>query len=293
MDPAVRFLTPYVSMGLKNTGLDLLNNVSQLDIPGDTPAVPYIITSWVLYVLGGMVIYFILGSLSFYYFFILNRDKYFPGKKDLPSNDALKSQVLEEIRISLYAFPFMAIFTLPFNYMEYLRLDNHYDTIEEYGWGYFILSPFLFLLFADTCIYWIHRALHHPLLYQTLHKRHHTYRVTTPYSSHAFHPFDGWLQASPYMLFAFIFPFHKTLHLALFIAVNIWTVSIHDRAPYLKNSIINSSDHHDVHHRDFFYNYGQYFCFWDRFCGTYKNPHKLFEDRSIGREGHRIEIDNF
>jgi len=290
MDPAVRFLVPFVTEGFHKLGINPY--VPLLDLPNDDPALPYIVTSWLLYVIGGMSIYFILGSLSYFYLFVWNRTKFFPGKQDLPPDDVLSAQVREEIRISLWAFPFMAMYTLPFNYMEYLHMDNHYDNIDEHGMLYFVLSPFLFLLFADTCIYWIHRALHHPVLYKPLHKRHHTYRVTTPFSSHAFHPFDGWLQASPYMLFAFIFPFHKVLHLVLFIAVNIWTVSIHDRAPVLANSFLNSSDHHDVHHRDFIYNYGQYFCFWDRVCGTYKNPHYLFKDRSI-KGSHRIRIPGF
>jgi len=292
MDMAVRVVTPLSVKAFEGVGLSSLNNISALDMPGDVPAIPYIFSSWVLYVLGGAAIYFILGSLSFYSIFVLYRDYFFPGKNDLPSDAELYKQVKEEIKISLFAFPVMALFSIPFNYMEYLQLDNHYDDIEEYGWLYFLASPFLFLAFADTTIYWIHRALHHPLLYKPLHKRHHTYRVTTPFSSHAFHPLDGWLQASPYMLYAFFLPFHKTLHLVMFIGVNIWTVSIHDRVPVLMNSVINSSDHHDVHHRDFIFNYGQYFCFWDRICNTYKDPHYLFNDRSI-KGNTRIKIDQF
>mmetsp|Transcript_24152 Transcript_24152/g.33125 ORF Transcript_24152/g.33125 Transcript_24152/m.33125 type:complete len:294 (-) Transcript_24152:52-933(-) len=293
MDTAVRQFAPAMVSAFGSVGLDCLNNVSSLDQPGESvPAVPYIFTSWVLYVVGGASIYFILGAISYYYYFVWKKQVYFPNKNELPTEKDLADQIGEEIRISLYAFPMMALFTIPFNYLEYLRHDLHYDSIEDYGWTYFLFSPFLFLIFADTSIYWIHRALHHPLLYKPLHKRHHTFRITTPFSSHAFHPFDGWLQASPYMLFAFFFPFHKTLHLVMFIGVNIWTVSIHDRVPYLANSVINSSDHHDVHHRDFIYNYGQYFCFWDRLCDTYKNPHYLFKDKSF-KKAHRINIDKF
>ena len=47
--------------------------------------------------------------------------------------------VIEEMRISMWAFPFMAVYTLPFNYLGYFHMDNHYDNIEvkialKYNW---------------------------------------------------------------------------------------------------------------------------------------------------------------
>ena len=52
-----------------------------------------------------------------------------------------------------------------------------------FGWVYLtIVAPTLFLLFSDTCVYWIHRALHHRLLYAPIHKLlHHKYKETTPF----------------------------------------------------------------------------------------------------------------
>ena len=38
------------------------------------------------------------------------------------------------------------------------------------GWAYFFLVMPTFLLFTDFGIYWIHRYLHHPILYKRLHK---------------------------------------------------------------------------------------------------------------------------
>lgn len=48
--------------------------------------------------------------------------------------------------------------------------------------------------------------LHHRLLYAPIHKLHHKYKETTPFSSYAFHPLDGWLQGCPYHIFVFLFP---------------------------------------------------------------------------------------
>lgn len=38
------------------------------------------------------------------------------------------------------------------------------------GWGYAALSIAAFLFFTDCGIYWVHRFLHHPLVYKRLHK---------------------------------------------------------------------------------------------------------------------------
>lgn len=104
-----------------------------------------------------------------------------------------------------------------------------------------------------------------------IHKPHHTYRFTTPYSSHAFHFLDGWGQGVPYYIFLYLFPFHHILFLVCFLFVNMWTISIHDQIDFTGQlSFVNSTDHHTVHHVDFTYNYGQYFTLWDRLGGSYK-----------------------
>jgi lathosterol oxidase len=61
----------------------------------------------------------------------------------------------------------------------------------------------------------------------------------------------------------------------MFVAVNVWTVSIHDcdyRVPAALKDIVNGSAHHTAHHLYFNYNYGQYFTLWDRLCGSYRSP---------------------
>jgi len=146
------------------------------------------------------------------------------------------------------------------------------------GWLAIILSMFTFILFTDCLIYWIHRGLHHRLVYTTIHKPHHAWKVPTPYASHAFHPIDGFMQSIPYHIYAFLFPLHKLLYLALYVAVNIWTVSIHDgnfKVPTLLQPVINGAAHHTDHHLLYTCNYGQYFTLWDRLCGSFHYPSGL------------------
>jgi lathosterol oxidase len=110
-----------------------------------------------------------------------------------------------------------------------------------------IVSIGSFILFTDALIYWIHRGLHYPSAYRLLHKVHHTWKIPTPFASHAFHPVDGFLQSCPYHVYIFLFPMNKWVYLGLFVFVNFWTVSIHDgdfRVPFALRPFINGAAHH-------------------------------------------------
>jgi len=132
-----------------------------------------------------------------------------------------------------------------------------------------------FLFFTDMLIYFIHRGLHHRLVYKHFHKVHHRWIVPTPFASHAFQWVDGFLQGSPYHLYAFLFPLHKFSYLFFFVFVNIWTVSIHDgnySVPKLLQPFINGAAHHTDHHQYYDCNYGQFFTLWDRLMNSFRMP---------------------
>ncbi len=147
------------------------------------------------------------------------------------------------------------------------------DPNENGGvWG-ILLSIVLFILWTDCAIYWIHRWLHtFPWLYKNIHKEHHVWIIPTPWAAIAFHPLDGWAQEVPYLMFPFFFPLQKHLYIVLYIFILSWTVSIHDRVNLSEHPAINTAAHHDVHHRKYNFNYGQYFTFWDRVGGTHLDP---------------------
>lgn len=171
--------------------------------------------------------------------------------------------------------PVMALLTMPFFLAEVRGYSRLYDVLADepfrgYNWLQF---PF-FILFTDMFVYFIHRGLHHPRLYKTLHKPHHKWIMPTPYASIAFHPVDGWAQSLPYHVFPFIFPLQKLAYLALFFFVQVWTVFIHD-GEYVANSpVLNGAACHTLHHLYFNYNYGQYTTLWDRLGGSYRKPNE-------------------
>lgn len=177
----------------------------------------------------GFVVYFICASLS--YLFVFDHATFSHPKY-------LKNQVRLEIRQTLMALPVMAIFTVPFFLAEVRGCGKLYDSPSDEPFPLYNYLQFpLFLIFTDFCIYWIHRALHHPALYKKLHKPHHKWIMPTPFASHAFHPLDGYVQSVPYHIFPFIFPLHKFAYIALFAFINIWTVLIRESSHPLTSTL--------------------------------------------------------
>ncbi|KAG8213033.1 C5-sterol desaturase [Butyriboletus roseoflavus] len=246
--------------------------------------VPRQLLSLIMVTLIGIhILYFIFAGLSFR--FIFNHDM-------MRHPRFLKNQIKFEIISSLKAFPVMTLLTLPWFQAEVMGYSRLYDDVSEYGWLYLVLSVPFFFVFTDYLVYWVHRTLHHPILYKSIHKPHHKWlsawcrfscfpsidmlsSVPTPFASHAFHPVDGYLQSVPYHLFIFLFPLHRCVYLGLFVFVNFWSILIHDSdmiTGHPLEHVINGPAHHTLHHLYFTVNYGQYFTWADRAGGSYRQP---------------------
>lgn len=217
-----------------------------------------------VYRIFGLVVYFICATASYVFIF---------DKTTFQHPKYLKNQVRQEILQTMKSLPIMAIFTVPFFLLEVRGYANLYDDAADAPFQLYNLIQFpLFIVFTDFFIYWIHRGLHHPRVYRTLHKPHHKWIMPSPFASHAFHPLDGWSQSVPYHVFPFIFPLQKFAYVILFGFINLWTVFIHD-GEYVANSpVINGAACHTMHHLYFNYNYGQFTTLWDRLGGSYRKP---------------------
>lgn len=222
---------------------------------------------------------FTIGGIFMYLSFALFSYVFLFDKRIMEHPQFLKGQVKLEISYACKCIPFMGLLTVPVVLAEVRGYSKLYMGIEGIkGWAFIAFTIIAFLMFTDCTIYWIHRFLHHRLVYKYIHKGHHKWKVPTPFASHAFHPVDGWLQALPYHVYAFLFPLHKILFLLLFVFVNMWTVSIHDGyygVPPLLQPFINGSAHHTDHHLYYLYNYGQFFTLWDRIGGSFRYPSAL------------------
>jgi lathosterol oxidase len=221
----------------------------------------------------GVLIYFVFATLSYVFVF---------DKRTLNHPKFLKNQIWLEIVQANKALPVMATITAPIFLLEVRGYGCLYDRFSDApAWWYNYAQFPLFLVFTDCLIYWIHRGLHHPLVYKHLHKAHHKWIMPTPFASHAFHPLDGYAQGLPYHLFPFIFPLQKFAYVALFIFVNFWTIMIHDGEYVTENPIVNGAACHSLHHSKFEVNYGQFFTVFDRLGGTYRRPDAEMFEREV------------
>lgn len=224
----------------------------------------------VLYVIlsvGGFLLYMFSAGISYYAIFVL-----FPGTLlDDDDRKVKPGQVAREIRVSLQGIPVVSALTACMYMLHWYGYGRVYTDVHEYGMAYLAASIVLFLLYTDCLIFWIHYGLHFKPFYEIFHKTHHSFKFPTPWAAIAFNPFDGFFQSLPYHLFTFMFPFYNWAYLAMFVFVQVWTISIHDRVSYASlDGFINGSAHHRAHHFFFRYNYGQYFTLWDRIMGTYR-----------------------
>ncbi|GAU88675.1 hypothetical protein RvY_01325 [Ramazzottius varieornatus] len=240
----------------------------------------------VIVVSGGYTLYFLTAALN-YYFIFDHRLKLHP--------QYLKNQVQMEIECSLKSIPYMSLLSTVMFLLEVRGHGKLFDHFSETSLGYWSVPVYSasFIVFTDSLIYWIHRALHSKYLYKRLHKTHHKWKIPTPFASHAFNPIDGFLQSSPYHIYVFLFPMHKWTYLGLFVFVNVWTVSIHDgnyQVPERLKQIINGAAHHMDHHVYYNYNYGQFFTLWDRLGKSYRNPSSFEGDGPLQQVEKRQEL---
>jgi sterol desaturase/sphingolipid hydroxylase (fatty acid hydroxylase superfamily) len=163
----------------------------------------------------------------------------------------------------------------------YMKL---YSDFHAYGsfWG--IAQIFFLIFFYDAYFYWTHRFMHHPKIYHWVHKTHHKSTDPSPLTIFSFHPFENLIEFLPFLLLPMIIPIYwpmlflwqsldlinnVTAHLGYEIYMRNWL-----RIPLLK--LKTTSTHHNMHHEQFFGNYGLYFTFWDRWM---KTEIKDYEDR--------------
>lgn len=248
-----------------SAALDSLVGLEPLPDPLALPLWRRAVVTWAMLYVSSLLLYFVVAGLDYLVVFRLI------GSRTLPPDYLKTTNVRREITMSVRSLSIMTALSVPSELLVQLGYSKIYHNVDEYGWAYLAVSPLLFLAFSDCIIYFVHRGLHHRLLYKSLHKPHHSFIHTTPFAAFAFHPVDGYLQGFAYHLFAFLAPMHGVVHLASLAVVSMWTINIHDRVS-LGIPGVNGAMHHTVHHTTFKSNYGQYTTLWDRLFGTYKDP---------------------
>ncbi|WP_236672239.1 sterol desaturase family protein [Croceicoccus sp. YJ47] len=159
-----------------------------------------------------------------------------------------------------------------------------YDDVGAMPLWWLPVSLFIYLFAHDSWFYWTHRWMHRPGPFRMMHAVHHASRPPTAWAAMAFHPWEALTGAVVIPALVFLVPIHVGV-LALVLAImTVMGVTNHMGWDMFPDAVVHSrlgrwlitASHHQVHHHRYACNYGLYFRFWDRICGT---------DRGIAPQG--------
>lgn len=153
-----------------------------------------------------------------------------------------------------------------------------YSDVHAYPLWYLPVSVLLYLIAHDTWFYWTHRWMHEPWLFRLAHAVHHESRPPTAWAAMAFHPIESVSGAVVIPLLAFVIPIHVTALALVLTIMTVMGVTNHMGWEIFPRFIwrgrlggwLITASHHQRHHDLYRGNYGLYFRFWDRLCGTDK-----------------------
>lgn len=215
--------------------------------------------------------YVLVAGIPYFWLYVFGKEKYSQDK--IQTEYPEKSQIFKEIKYSLITMLIYSSGIWLFIYWLKNGYTLNYSNISEYGLPYFFISVLLMIVIHDTYSYWIHRLIHHKLLFKYVHLLHHKFKNPSPWSAFAFHPFESLLTLGVIPIVMFLIPWHN-LALIIFITIIIaYDTFVHLGFDIKKLKIFkwqNTPKDHDVHHRNSKYNFGLYFTIWDRLMGTYK-----------------------
>jgi lathosterol oxidase len=222
--------------------------------------------------LGAIFVYYGTAGIFHYFCYVHPMSKTIFKNRKRPDS----ATIWHQIRLSQAS---MTVYTMLPVFDEFLiesGFTKVYYTIDEIGgWPSHIATMILYFACVEIGIYWMHRTLHtNKTLYKYIHLMHHAYNkpeTLTPWASIAFHPLDGIMQASPYVMMLFFVPCHYLTHFAMLFFTAIWATYIHDAMDWNIDPVMGSK-YHTVHHTHYIYNYGQVFIFCDWFWGTLRVP---------------------
>jgi lathosterol oxidase len=147
---------------------------------------------------------------------------------------------------------------------------------DQRGPWYGAFSFFIIHQLHDAYFYWTHRLMHEWKPLRLIHLVHHESSPPTPYSSLSFHPGEAFIHGLFWYLLAFLIPlpvFWMFGFYSFMFYINMWGHTSFEfwhrdllTHPILR--ILNTPTHHNLHHKFHRANYGIYYNFWDKLCGT-------------------------
>ena len=213
--------------------------------------------------------YFLVAGLFYLIFYT-----WFPAKfeaRKINKRKYKKGQFKTEIKWSLVTSLLFSVAGTITIILWQKGVTKVYTDLDLYGYWYLPVSLIVFMLLHETYYYWIHRWMHIPRIYKIVHKVHHDSKIASPFTAFSFHPLEGLLQAIFLPIMLMLLPMHYYVIILQLTIMTFSSVINHlDIEIYpapLKNSFskwVIGATHHSLHHKQFKYNYGLYFTFWDK-----------------------------
>lgn len=199
-------------------------------------------------------------------------------ERRLPGRQApLAQQIRREIGWSLAS---AAIYGIPAGIVAWGWQAHGWTRIytawSDWPVWYAPVSLVLYLIAHDSWFYWTHRLMHRPRWFRVAHAVHHASRPPTAWAAMSFHPVEALTGAIVIPLLVFVIPIHIAMLGAVLAIMTVMGVTNHMGWEVFPRRMVNSSlgkwmitaSHHQRHHDEYRCNYGLYFRFWDRLCGT-------------------------
>ena len=210
----------------------------------------------------------IAGGLCY---LIYSLKKEYFKKYYIQNTEVTKSQLKNEFKYSILSFLILTVLNATM-LSDYVRPQTLiYSNIEDYSIVWSILTIPVLIIINDFYFYWMHRILHHKYFIKRFHQIHHLSMNPTPLASFCFHPVEAMLEFIWIFPVVFLIPVNKSLLITYATVSFLNNVKGHlgiDIFPQHLNTIINSSKHHSLHHKNFTSNFGLYFLIWDKFFKT-------------------------
>jgi lathosterol oxidase len=138
------------------------------------------------------------------------------------------------------------------------------------------VSVFVYLALHDAWFYWTHRLMHRPAAFRAAHAVHHASRPPTAWAAMSFHPIEALTGAVVIPALVLLIPIHVAALGLVLTVMTVMGITNHMGWEMFPRALVHSrlgawlitASHHHRHHEQYLCNFGLYFRWWDRICGT-------------------------